>query len=275
MAELDYQMALLLQYKFEQEHKHKENTDSDLQLALELQEQFKQEEEVQRPKNNLVYKNTKANDSKCLVDPSWEVIDPTPDVHVLFITFNKRFFWDKLGSVTVSWSKRMTSCAGICSYQGRGGMCSITLSEPLLKLRPRKDLVETLLHEMIHAYLFVTHNNRDRDGHGPEFHKHMYRINGEAGTNISVYHDFHDEVRLYQQHWWRCDGPCQHQKPYFGTVRRASNRAPGPNDRWWEEHKRNCGGNFIKDVPNCIKHWFKTTFNLYNQRPGCSYSFYA
>lgn len=77
----------------------------------------------------------------------------------------------------------MTSCAGVCSYNGRGGMCSITLSEPLLKLRPRKDLVETLLHEMIHAFLFVTHNNRDRDGHGPEFHKHMVRINKEAGES--------------------------------------------------------------------------------------------
>lgn len=41
---------------------------------------------------------------------------------------------------------------------------------------------------MIHAYLFVTANNRDRDGHGPEFHKHMYRINGVAGTKISVSH---------------------------------------------------------------------------------------
>lgn len=79
----------------------------------------------------------------------------------------------------------MTSCAGICSYQGRGGMCTISLSEPLLKLRPRKDLVETLLHEMIHAYLFVTHNNKDRDGHGPEFHKHMYRINKESGWLVN------------------------------------------------------------------------------------------
>lgn len=41
-------------------------------------------------------------------------------------------------------------------------------------------------HEMIHAYLFVTCNNRDREGHGPEFHKQMYRINKEAGTNITV-----------------------------------------------------------------------------------------
>ena len=27
---------------------------------------------------------------------------------------------------------------------------------------------------------------QDHDGHGPEFHKHMYRINKEAGTHISV-----------------------------------------------------------------------------------------
>lgn len=39
---------------------------------------------------------------------------------------------------------------------------------------------------MIHAYLFVTENNTDRDGHGPNFHKHMYRINAEAGTKITV-----------------------------------------------------------------------------------------
>lgn len=39
---------------------------------------------------------------------------------------------------------------------------------------------------MIHAYLFVTQNNRDRDGHGPEFQKHMHRINSEAKINITV-----------------------------------------------------------------------------------------
>lgn len=70
----------------------------------------------------------------------------------------------------------------------------IRLSLPLLKLRPRRDLVETLLHEMIHAYLFVTDGDDDHDGHGPAFHEHMYRINREAGTKISVYHTFHDEV---------------------------------------------------------------------------------
>ncbi|KAJ0061214.1 hypothetical protein NL108_013511, partial [Boleophthalmus pectinirostris] len=137
-------------------------------------------------------------------------------------------------------------CAGVCSYEGRGGLCSIRLSEPLLKLRPRKDLVETLLHEMIHALLFVTQNNRDRDGHGPEFCKHMNRINQASGTKISIYHTFHDEVDVYRQHWWRCDGPCQNRKPYFGYVKRAMNRAPSHLDPWWEDHRRTCGGTYTK-----------------------------
>ncbi|XP_054832265.1 DNA-dependent metalloprotease SPRTN isoform X2 [Eublepharis macularius] len=125
-------------------------------------------------------------------------------------------------------------------------MCSIRLSEPLLKLRPRKDLVETLLHEMIHALLFVTHNNKDHDSHGPEFCKHMHRINRLTGANITIYHEFHDEVDSYRQHWWRCNGPCQNRKPYFGYVKRSMNRAPSANDFWWSEHQQTCGGTFTK-----------------------------
>ena len=40
---------------------------------------------------------------------------------------------------------------------------------------------------MIHAYLFVTDNNDNHDGHGPEFHKHMYRINKATGTKSLFY----------------------------------------------------------------------------------------
>ncbi len=38
-----------------------------------------------------------------------------------------------------------SSCAGICIYESKGNFCRIALSEPLLKLRTRKDLVQTLL----------------------------------------------------------------------------------------------------------------------------------
>ncbi|NWW28306.1 SPRTN protein, partial [Falcunculus frontatus] len=181
-----------------------------------------------------------------VVDEAWELLDPSPDVHALFVQFNQTLFWGKLEAVTVSWSPRMTSSAGICSYHKRSGLCSIRLSEPLLKLRPRKDLVETLLHEMIHALLFVTHNYKDRESHGPEFCKHMHRINLLTGANVTIYHDFYDEVNVYRQHWWRCNGPCQNRAPYFGYVKRSMNRAPSAHDFWWDEHQRTCGGTFTK-----------------------------
>ena len=74
------------------------------------------------------------------------------------------------------------------------------ISIPLLKLRPRKDLVETLLHEMIHAYLFVTDNNDNHDGHGPEFHKHMYRINKATGNKSLFYLQSGILIRFLSDH---------------------------------------------------------------------------
>jgi hypothetical protein len=61
-----------------------------------------------------------------------------------------------------------------------------------------------------------------------------------------VYHSFHEEVKSYQQHWWLCDGPCQHKQPYYGYVRRAMNRAPSSRDPWWAEHLATCGGTYHK-----------------------------
>ncbi|XP_054271480.1 DNA-dependent metalloprotease SPRTN-like [Macrosteles quadrilineatus] len=223
--------------------------DPDHALAIILQARFNEEaKKSNEPKKENLPTPVRQSftPQSSLIDPEWEVTDPCPDVHGLFLAFNDRFFWGRLLGVEVKWSPQMTSCAGVCVYEGRNGLCSVRLSAPLLKLRPRSDLVETLLHEMIHAYLFVTNNNRDRDGHGPEFHKHMNRINKEAGTNISVYHSFHAEVKLYQQHWWRCNGPCQKRAPFFGMVKRARNRAPGPNDFWWADHQAACGGSFVK-----------------------------
>ncbi|XP_017286877.1 sprT-like domain-containing protein Spartan isoform X2 [Kryptolebias marmoratus] len=247
--------------------------DADFLLAIQLQEQFDNEFETSVPSSDGFDDDGFGQSSKrrkveaagggsgvvprwkpsprserplSIVDESWETLDPNPDVRTMFLQFNDMFFWGKLSGVEVKWSPRMTLCAGVCSYEGRGGLCSIRLSEPLLKLRPRKDLVETLLHEMIHALLFVTQNNRDRDGHGPEFCKHMNRINNASGTKITVYHSFHDEVDVYRQHWWRCNGPCQSRRPYFGYVKRAMNRAPSSLDPWWEDHQRTCGGTYTK-----------------------------
>lgn len=127
-----------------------------------------------------------------------------------------------------------------------GMACVIRLSEPLLKLRSRKDLVETLLHEMIHAWNFIRGIMEENGGHGQNFLGKMHEINRAAGTNISVYHTFHDEVNVYKKHWWRCDGACKNRSPYFGFVKRTCNRAPSKNDTWWKQHEQSCGGTFIK-----------------------------
>uniref|UniRef100_A0A8C3XXQ2 SprT-like domain-containing protein n=1 Tax=Catharus ustulatus TaxID=91951 RepID=A0A8C3XXQ2_CATUS len=225
--------------------------DEDFLLALRLQQEWEEQDKAEAAaaaaaKRPSVSPCRSSPRPLSVVDEAWELLDPSPDVHALFVQFNQTLFWGKLEAVAVSWSPRMTSSAGICSYHERSGLCSIRLSEPLLKLRPRKDLVETLLHEMIHALLFVTHNYKDRESHGPEFCKHMRRINLLTGANVTIYHNFYDEINLYRQHWWRCNGPCQNRAPYFGYVKRSMNRAPSAHDFWWDEHQRTCGGTFTK-----------------------------
>jgi hypothetical protein len=65
------------------------------------------------------------------------------------------------------------------------------------------DLKDTLMHEMIHAYLFLTLNEMDHEAHGPAFVRQMERLNREAGRKITIYHSFSDEVSYYQTHVWR------------------------------------------------------------------------
>ncbi|XP_049788287.1 DNA-dependent metalloprotease dvc-1-like [Schistocerca cancellata] len=180
-----------------------------------------------------------------LVDPSLEYTDPTPDVHALFFQFNDRFFKGRLGAVVVEWSSRMTKNAGFCKFEGGDGLCTIRLSEPLLKLRPRRDLVETLLHEMIHAYLIVYKNDSNGYGHGPEFQKYARRINREAGTDIEEFHHFYEEVHFCRQHWYQCDGPCRQRRPCLAT-KRHKRCPPWPRDLNSQQHKQLCGGTFRK-----------------------------
>ncbi|KAH3759597.1 sprT-like domain-containing protein [Pelomyxa schiedti] len=145
---------------------------------------------------------------------------PHPDVFALFVDYNQRLFGSKLDAVSVSWSSKMTLCAGLCKYNRKGGICEIRLSEPLLKYRPASDVVNTLLHEMIHAYLFVTHNNRDHGDHGPNFRTWMATVNAACNAHVTVYHSFSDEVDHYRVHWWQCNGSCRTKPPHFGIVKR-------------------------------------------------------
>ncbi len=126
-----------------------------------------------------------------------ELMDPTPDIHRLFQEYNIKHFFGCLFDVVVGWGTNRMSprTAGYCCYEGDGGLCQIKLNKSLLQFRSRLDLVSTLLHEMIHAYLFVTQKNTDRDGHGEVFMKEARRVGKSEGCKITIYHSFHDETK--------------------------------------------------------------------------------
>lgn len=98
----------------------------DLALALRLQAEFDSEISSFLPVQSS---SSSALDSSplesSLIAPEWEDVDPTPDLHALFLQYNDRFFAGKLSSCEVKWSPRMTLCAGLCSYQKRARYCSI------------------------------------------------------------------------------------------------------------------------------------------------------
>lgn len=150
----------------------------------------------------------------------------------------------------------MLRCAGICELSKDPSTNKFTrirlkLSTPLLQYRPRSDTINTLLHEAIHAYFFITTSWKhsrgdDGTGHGVGFQLLADAINNHGSYEVTIYHTFHDEVDSYRTHVWQCDGPCKTQPPFFGQVKRSTNRAPGKADGWWAKHKVECGGTYTK-----------------------------
>ncbi|XP_039145768.1 DNA-dependent metalloprotease dvc-1-like isoform X1 [Dioscorea cayenensis subsp. rotundata] len=193
-----------------------------------------------------------------------DVLDPHADIYALFCYYDSLYFDESLGACSVSWSSsRMTRCAGVCRYLPGGG-CEIHLSEPLLKFRSTADVKNTLLHEMIHAFLWIKHNNKDHSSqHGPGFQALMNKINSSSlidhqkpacGYNITIYHQFHNEVDSYRLHHWICEG-CG------DLIKRAINREPSAGDCMerfrengscgntschWHNHKMVCSGSYKK-----------------------------
>ncbi|CAD5224188.1 unnamed protein product [Bursaphelenchus okinawaensis] len=181
-----------------------------------------------------------------LVGPLEEFDDLTIDLRETFQMFDHTFFGGTLKKCKVKFSNNLYRYAGLCTYNGMNEkyQCTIRLSEPLLKLRTRRDLLETLLHEMIHAYLLI-HGDEDEE-HGPLFLDQMRRINKMTNVKVTVYHYYIDELDFHHPHRWKCDGPCQFKPPNYGYIKRRTEREPSEKDSFWEAHKRICGGTFIK-----------------------------
>ncbi|CAI5978447.1 unnamed protein product [Closterium sp. NIES-64] len=180
-------------------------------------------------------------ESKIPPPPDPDLLDPCPDITALFRHYNDLYFQGRLGACLVE-------CAGVCMYDG--ALCRIRLSAPLLQYRPVSDLKATLLHEMIHAFIFLCRPSHSREDHGPMFQGIMGTINTSTlhDHQISVYHSFKDEVNVHRRHAWQVPwvgrrgcrgvwGGCRGSGGGCGgvvrcqeEVRRAMNRPPSVAD---------------------------------------------
>lgn len=81
-------------------------------LALQLQELWGAEEAAAAACPEAPRPEARPDPSSLrplsVVDEAWELLDPSPDVHGLFVQFNETLFWGRLAAVEVSWSPRMT-----------------------------------------------------------------------------------------------------------------------------------------------------------------------
>lgn len=91
----DFKLALQI---FQAE---KQDEDRDYQLALSLQD----ESENSEPR---LHGTVGEASTLSVVDDSWEMCDPNPDIRELFIQYDGLFFDGKLAGIEVKWSPRMT-----------------------------------------------------------------------------------------------------------------------------------------------------------------------
>lgn len=102
-------------------------------------------------------------------------LPPAADLQLIFAQLNVSHFGGVLRAYRIVYNPRLTSVAGRIGYRPP----IIELSAPLIGAHP-KHLAETLLHEMVHAWL---HQQGLPNGHGPAFKQKMREV-GLA----SVYH---------------------------------------------------------------------------------------
>ena len=133
-----------------------------------------------------------------------------PDLDPLFWQLNRELFENQIPTIPVAWSSRMTRSAGLFWWkerpkrQGDALECGIRLSWPLLGDRPHPDLLGTLAHEMIHAWVALYLADL-KHGHGVLFQTKMAEVNRmQSEFVVTQRHSFTAEVQRHAKHRWDC-----------------------------------------------------------------------
>jgi predicted SprT family Zn-dependent metalloprotease len=123
------------------------------------------------------------------------VLPDVASLQLLFAQFNNHYFGGKIPPYRIAYNTRFTNVAGRIGYKPP----LIELSSKHFEGRPEA-LRETLLHEMIHAWL---HALGKKSGHTPAFKQKMR----ELGLT-SIYHDLGrmpPKVESSKRYILRCD----------------------------------------------------------------------
>ncbi|XP_032690642.1 sprT-like domain-containing protein Spartan [Odontomachus brunneus] len=133
---------------------------------------------------------------------------------------------NQIRGFTIWWGQGMHSSSGLTQFEYRYIKISRTIQDYLSK----KELMETILHEMIHAWLFCREKLlKFCLYHGGLFVQKMEWINRRGGWNVTVDHLTADDTPpLFDRHVWRCLD-CGHE------MRLRTNRTLP--DLWYGQHK--------------------------------------
>ncbi|KAL6846592.1 hypothetical protein ACP4OV_024040 [Aristida adscensionis] len=222
-------------------------------------------------------RRSSATEAEAESESEWEELgdadlaDPIPDLQELFRHYDALYFRGALAAAgfAVQWSSAVsnrrvlnTSSFGSCTFLKPSN--TITLSESMLRHDSPADLKNALLHEMIHAILYLKHQMKSCCTHGPKFRAWMDAINScsiedhqrpHNGYTITTRHDFGPEephsIRGFQ---WEC-------KSCGDTLVRATNQGRPSDDLCienvkeetcgnmlcrWHNHKETCDGSYEK-----------------------------
>lgn len=105
--------------------------------------------------------------------------DSEKDLDLMFDYYNEVLFDNKLAKHSVKWNNRLTSTLGRITYSKR----LIELSYKHHEINDYKEMNNTLIHEMIHAFLYQTSKMR---GHGKVFKDMCDIINKKTGLDIKT-----------------------------------------------------------------------------------------
>ena len=90
---------------YEKAYEFDEFETEDYMIALQLQMQMDVDDDVKIEKEDKKNVNKQLAcspvSSTQLTDPQWDLIDPCPDIRAMFVEFNKKYFWNSLGSCLV------------------------------------------------------------------------------------------------------------------------------------------------------------------------------